>query len=213
MAINGEPTNTTGVTVAYKGRLLVECRTHGKASHAGMASENPIERTIEYYEKLRLIYPLHKNNFDSVILNITHIEAGSHNALNVVPETLDFEIDVRVPPSITPQKVADNFRKLAPANVTVKVLEGLPGVETDINHPICRSMISAIRDSGLHPRYVKKSGSADMNITVHSGIPTIAYGPGDSALDHTPNEVVLLTDYEKSIEIVKKTMKNLEKSF
>ncbi|MCX6772721.1 MAG: M20/M25/M40 family metallo-hydrolase [Candidatus Micrarchaeota archaeon] len=213
MAINGEPTNTTGVTVAYKGRLLVECRTHGKASHAGMASENPIERTIEYYQKLRSVYPLHKNNFDSVILNITHIEGGSRDALNVVPEKLDFEIDVRVPPSIPPKKVADTFRKLAPSNVTVKVLEGLPGVETSVNHPVCRSMIVAIRESGLHPRYVKKSGSADMNIAVHSGIPTVAYGSGDSSLDHTPNEVVLIKDYEKSIEIIKRTMKNLEKSF
>ena len=74
-------------------------------------------------------------------------------------------------------------------------------------------MISAIRDSGLHPRYVKKSGSADMNITVHSGIPTIAYGPGDSALDHTPNEVILLADYEKSIDVMKGAMERMKTGF
>ena len=213
MAINGEPSNTNGVTVAYKGRLVVECRTHGTASHAGMASENPIERTIEYYEKLRLIYPLHKNKFDNVILNLTHISAGSADALNVVPETLDFFIDVRVPPSLTPGKVADNFRKLAPQNVSVKVHESLPGVETDPNHPLCRSLVSAIRESGLHPRYVKKHGSADMNITAAAGIPTVAYGPGDSSLDHTPNEVILLSDYEKSVEILKTTIKKLNGKF
>lgn len=210
LAINGEPSNTTGITVAYKGRIVVECRTHGKASHAGMAAENPIERTIEYYEKLRLIYPLHKNNFDSVILNITHIEAGSHDALNVVPETLDFEIDVRIPPSVSPKEVADTFRKLAPRNVSVKVFESLPGVETPLNHSLCRSLVFAIRESGLHPRYVKKSGSADMNITMHAGIPTVAYGPGDSALDHTQNEVILLKDYEKAVEVVRRTMANLK---
>lgn len=213
MAINGEPSNTNGITIAYKGRLVVECRTHGKASHAGMASENPIERTIEYYEKIRAVFPLHKNNFDSVILNLTHISAGSADALNVVPETLDFYIDVRVPPSISTKEVMDVFRRLAPSSVSVTVHERLPGVETDINHPLCRSMVSAIREAGLHPRYVKKSGSADMNITMHAGIPTIAYGPGDSSLDHTPNEVVLLKDYEQAIEVMKKTMKNLEASF
>lgn len=212
MAINGEPSNTTGVTVAYKGRLVVECRTHGKASHAGMASENPIERTIEYYEKLRLIYPVHKNSFDNVILNLTHIAAGSKNAINVVPETLDFHIDVRIPPSISPGKVAENFRKLAPSNVSVIVHESLPGVETDINHPLCRAMVGALRESGLRPRYVKKHGSADMNITIHAGIPTIAYGPGDSSLDHTPNEFVLIRDYEKSIEVLKRAMVRLQKS-
>jgi [amino group carrier protein]-lysine/ornithine hydrolase len=213
MAINGEPSNTTGVTVAYKGRLVVECRTHGNASHAGMASENPIERTIEYYQKLRAAYPLHKNNFDSVILNVTQIHAGSRDALNVVPERLDFDIDVRIPPSLSPRKVAETFKQLAPGNVSVKVHESLPGVETDMNHPLCRAMVGAIRDSGLHPRYVKKSGSADMNITAHAGIPTIAYGPGDSALDHTPNEFVLLKDYEKSIEVLKRALASLEGAF
>ncbi|VVC01084.1 [LysW]-lysine/[LysW]-ornithine hydrolase [uncultured archaeon] len=213
MAINGEPSNTTGVTVAYKGRLVVECRTHGKASHAGMASENPIERTIEYYQRLREQYPLHKNNFDSVILNVTQIHAGSQDALNVVPETLDFDIDVRIPPSVSPKEVADSFRKLAPRNVSVEVHESLPGVETHVNHPLCRSLVSAIRDSGLRPRYVKKSGSADMNITAHAGVPTVAYGPGDSSLDHTPHEFVLLKDYESAIGIMKKALVNLKGAF
>lgn len=210
MAINGEPSNTNGVTIAYKGRLVVECRTHGAPSHAGMASENPIERTIEYYQKLRLIYPLHKNKFDNVILNLTHIAAGTPDALNVVPERLDFFIDVRVPPSITPGKVADTFRKLAPQNVEVKVHESIAGVETPMNHPLCRALVASIRESGLHPRYVKKSGSADMNITSSAGIPTVAYGPGDSSLDHTPNEVMLLSDYEKSVEILKGAMRGME---
>jgi len=213
MAINGEPSNTNGITIAYKGRLVVECRTHGKASHAGMASENPIERTIEYYEKIRAVFPLHKKNFDSVIFNLTHITAGSADALNVVPGTLDFYIDVRVPPSVSTKEVMDVFRRLAPAGVSVKVHESLPGVETNMNHPLCRAMVSAIRSAGLHPRYVKKSGSADMNITMHAGIPTIAYGPGDSSLDHTPNEVVLISDYLKSIEVMKKTIANLKPVF
>jgi len=210
MAINGEPSNTNGITVAYKGRIVVECITHGKPSHAGMVSENPIERTIEYYEKLRAIYPLHKRNFDSVILNLTHIKAGSRDSLNVVPEALNFDIDVRIPPSISNKEVVNNFKKLAPRNVEVKVHESLPGVQTDVNHPICRSMVAAIRSQGLTPRYVKKSGSADMNITSAAGIPTIAYGPGDSSLDHTPNEVILISDYEKAIKIMKSAISRLK---
>ncbi len=213
MAINGEPSNTNGVTIAYKGRLVVECRTQGKASHAGMASENPIERTIEYYEKLRAIYPLHKRNFDNVVINLTQISAGSKDALNVVPEAIDFVMDVRVPPSISNSEVISNFRKAAPHQVKVSVHESIAGVETDINHPLVRAMVSSIRQEGLQPRYVKKSGSADMNITSHAGIPTIAYGPGDSSLDHTPHEFILLKDYLQSIEIMKKTLLNLKGAF
>ena len=209
MAINGEPSNTNGITIAYKGRLVVECRTHGTPSHAGMASENPIEQTFEYYSRLRKQFPLHKNNFDSVIMNLTQIAGGSREALNVVPSALDFVIDVRVPPSIKNSEVTRTFRELAPSSVSVQVHENLPGVETDPNHPLCRAMVASMRECALSPRYVKKSGSADMNITIHAGIPTIAYGPGDSALDHTPNEVIDIADYEKSIAILKSAIANL----
>ncbi|MFA5929284.1 MAG: M20/M25/M40 family metallo-hydrolase [Candidatus Micrarchaeia archaeon] len=211
MAINGEPSNTNGITIAYKGRLVVECRTHGKSSHAGMASENPIERTIEYYQRLRATYPAHKNNFDSVIMNLTQIAGGSRDAINVVPATLDFVIDVRVPPSIRNSDVTRTFRSLAPSSVSVQVHESLPGVETDPNHALCRAMVASMRECALSPRYVKKSGSADMNITIHAGIPTIAYGPGDSALDHTPNEVIDIADYKRAIAVLKGAVKGMVK--
>jgi acetylornithine deacetylase/succinyl-diaminopimelate desuccinylase-like protein len=45
-----------------------------------------------------------------------------------------------------------------------------------------------------------------MNITVPLGIPTIAYGPGDPGLDHMDDESVLIDDYLKSIEVIKKAL-------
>lgn len=198
MAINGEPSNTSGITIAYKGRLVVSGRTHGKPLHAGIAAENPIERTFEFYTKVRQAYPL-RGRFESVIINLTSIQGGSPGAINVVPEAMDFVLDVRLPPSIKNASVMRKFRSLAPHSLSLRAQESITGVETDPNHPLCRAMVHGIREAGLAPRYVKKSGSADMNITSHAGIPTIAYGPGDSSLDHTPDEVILLSDYKKSI--------------
>jgi len=212
MAINGEPSNTNGITIAYKGRLVLACRTKGKALHAGMASENPIERTFEFYTKVRQAYPQH-SKFDSVIINLTNIHAGSSEAINVVPGAMDFVLDVRLPPSIKNASVVRKFRQLAPQAVSVSVQESISGVETDPNHPLCRAMVSSMRENGLTPRYVKKSGSADMNITTHAGIPTIAYGPGDSSLDHTPHEVIEIADYKKAIDVLKCATANLKSAF
>ena len=211
MAINGEPSNTNGITIAYKGRLVLACRTKGKALHAGMASENPIERTFEFYTKVRSAYPS-RSKFDSVIINLTNIHAGSADAINVVPENMDFVLDVRLPPSIKNASVVRKFRSLAPQNVALRVQESISGVETSPNHALCRAMVASMRENALAPRYVKKSGSADMNITTHAGIPTIAYGPGDSALDHTPNEVIEIADYKKSISVLKCAIANLAHS-
>jgi [amino group carrier protein]-lysine/ornithine hydrolase len=208
MAINGEPSSTNGITIAYKGRLVVQCRTHGKSVHAGMAAENPIERTFEFYTRIRQAYPQHVK-FDSVIINLTSINAGSPEAINVVPGVMDFVLDVRLPPSIKNASVMRKFRSLAPHAVTLSLRESLSGVETSPNHPLCRAMVSSMRDAGLVPRYVKKSGSADMNITCRAGIPTIAYGPGDSALDHTPDESIEIADYKKSIAVLNGAVKRL----
>jgi LysW-gamma-L-lysine carboxypeptidase len=42
--------------------------------------------------------------------------------------------------------------------------------------------------------------------------PIVAYGPGDSALDHTPNEHVSLDEYWRSIAIVEGMLRTFAKS-
>ena len=209
MAINGEPSNCEGVTIAYKGRILAECRTQGEAAHAGMNAENPIERTIEYYEKLRSHFPRH-HTFDSVIFNVTHIDYGKRESLNVIPAHLDFFIDARVPPSADMQKIIQFFKSSVPNGVNVKITEHFPGCEMQISHPLVRAMVAAVRSQGGAPKYLKKSGGADMNISMALGIPTIAYGPGDSKLDHTNKEFLHWKDYEFSIGVLKNLLQNLK---
>ncbi len=41
-----------------------------------------------------------------------------------------------------------------------------------------------------------------------AGIPTLAYGPGDSKLDHTDKEYLLWSDYEKAIEVLTHFLSN-----
>jgi LysW-gamma-L-lysine carboxypeptidase len=207
LALNGEPSNLTGVTLAYKGRILAECSTHGEAAHAGMKADNPIERTFEYYEKLREHFPRH-HTFDSVIFNITHIAYGSPDALNVIPGRLDFFIDVRVPPHRPLADIERLLKSSAPAGVQVKINESFAGCELSPNHPLARAMVAALRSAHLTPRYLKKSGSADMNLSMALGIPTIAYGPGDSKLDHTEHEYLTWADYEKAIEVLTHFLQN-----
>jgi LysW-gamma-L-lysine carboxypeptidase len=201
LALNGEPSNTDGLTIAYKGRILAECRSEGTPMHAGSHADNPIEKTVEYYEKLRHHFP-RNHAFDSVIFNITHVDYGRRDALNVIPGHLDFFMDVRVPPSKKVEDIIHLFKSSAPSGLKVSITESFAGCELSPNHPLARAMVAAIRSAGLTPRYLKKSGSADMNLSMAAGIPTIAYGPGDSKLDHTDVEYLAWADYEKAIEVL-----------
>ena len=39
--------------------------------------------------------------------------------------------------------------------------------------------------------------------------PILAYGPGDSALDHTPNEHVNLAEYWQAVQVLAQALRNL----
>jgi LysW-gamma-L-lysine carboxypeptidase len=58
------------------------------------------------------------------------------------------------------------------------------------------------------PRFVVKTGTADMNVVAPHWpeTPVLAYGPGDSNLDHTPNEHIDLNEYLRAIEVLKGTL-------
>jgi LysW-gamma-L-lysine carboxypeptidase len=38
--------------------------------------------------------------------------------------------------------------------------------------------------------------------------PTLAYGPGDSALDHTPQEHILVSEYQRAVRILAKVLQD-----
>ena len=68
---------------------------------------------------------------------------------------------------------------------------------------ITRAFRTAIREQGGTPRFKVKTGTSDMNVVAPDwNMPMLAYGPGDSALDHTPHEHVDLIEYEKAIAIL-----------
>jgi [amino group carrier protein]-lysine/ornithine hydrolase len=70
---------------------------------------------------------------------------------------------------------------------------------------LVRSFLSAIRmaDGSVQPGFVFKTGTSDMNVVAPVWrCPIVAYGPGDSTLDHTPNEHLSLHEYWRAVGIV-----------
>ena len=75
----------------------------------------------------------------------------------------------------------------------------------DRQNALVRSFLSAIRGAGtdVQPGFVLKTGTSDMNVVGPIWrCPIVAYGPGDSALDHTPHEHVLLDEYWRAIGVL-----------
>ena len=73
-----------------------------------------------------------------------------------------------------------------------------------------RSLLRAIRQAGGRPTFKKKTGTSDMCILGPAwGCPIAAYGPGDSRLDHTPDEHIVLDEYLRSVEVLTSALRQL----
>lgn len=75
-----------------------------------------------------------------------------------------------------------------------------------MEHPrtdLARVFRAAIRDEGGDPRLLRKTGTSDMNIYASAwDCPMVTYGPGDSELDHAPDERLDLDEFDRSIAVL-----------
>jgi LysW-gamma-L-lysine carboxypeptidase len=87
-----------------------------------------------------------------------------------------------------------------------------PAWQSDRNNTLVRSFLGAIRqvDPNERPGFVHKTGTSDMNVVGPIWrCPILAYGPGDSTLDHTPNEHISLDEYWRAVLVLEQALQNL----
>ena len=73
-----------------------------------------------------------------------------------------------------------------------------------------RAFLAAVRGQGGEPGCVVKTGTCDMNVTGPVWrCPMLAYGPGDSTLDHTPQEHVEIAEWQRGVAVLADTLRRL----
>jgi LysW-gamma-L-lysine carboxypeptidase len=80
----------------------------------------------------------------------------------------------------------------------------------DRSNSLVRSFLAGLRsvDASEKLGFVLKTGTSDMNVVAPIWkCPIVAYGPGDSALDHTPNEHLELDEYWKAVNVLEQTLR------
>ncbi len=82
---------------------------------------------------------------------------------------------------------------------------------SDRSNSLVRSFLGAVREvaPGTRPGFVVKTGTSDMNVVGPAWqCPILAYGPGDSSLDHTPNEHIHLDEYWLAVQVLEQALRN-----
>ena len=82
---------------------------------------------------------------------------------------------------------------------------------SDSRNDLVRCFLGAIReaDPDTRPGFVVKTGTSDMNVVGPAWqCPILAYGPGDSNLDHTPNEHIHLDEYWQAVQVLEQALRS-----
>lgn len=209
--IIGEPSGWDGITLGYKGRLLVEARAQRDSAHTAGPDASPADELFSWWKRVRAWVEAMNDGssriFDQVQASIRAISSQNDGLAEAAMMTAGF----RLPLAISPHEAEAAVRSCIDQSASHAPHLAFSGHErahaTDRSDPLVRLFSAAIRAAGAAPRPKLKTGTSDMNVVAPVWrCPIVAYGPGDSALDHTPNEHISLGEYLASIGVVRRVI-------
>lgn len=207
----GEPSSWQGITLGYKGRLLVRVRREKDNFHSAHHEPNAAEEIISYFVSIKAWAEAMNGGqgpFNQVQYNLRdfRIEHPDNRQL------AEMKFDLRLPPRLSVEEAIRHLSAYAPPILDLD----FSGREVPYVGPkdtaLTRALRIGIRQAGGQPVFKYKTGTSDMNIVApHWKVPMVAYGPGDSTLDHTPNEYVEIPEFLKAIEALRAALTWLAK--
>ena len=206
--IIGEPSQWDRITLGYKGRLLLDWHWRGPLAHSAGQALSGGERAVAYWQRA-LDYTNTFNadkeavfaRLDATLQAINTRENGAYGEASL---TAGF----RLPPTITPAEIEAALPAEDGATVSGRGHE--LAFVGDRDSALSRAFRGAIRAQNGTPRFVHKTGTSDMNVVGPVwNCPIVAYGPGDSSLDHTPEEHIDLDEYLRAIAVLTGALERL----
>ncbi len=220
-ALFGEPSGVENITIAYKGQiqLKINCRTETGHTSTPWLYDNALEKAYELWMKIKNNFPVNPDDsaFNAVSACLTRIVGGK--AVSVIPFDVEMYLDIRVPPPLTTSQVFESIcriieeYKAAHPKVAIKtaVEDTVEPFEVNKSSPLVHALSASVRKVLNKPAtLLRKTGTGDMNILGHAmNLPIVTYGPGDSHLDHTLEEHIVISEYLDSIQVYKETLLKL----
>ncbi|MDL5362867.1 [LysW]-lysine hydrolase [Halalkalicoccus sp. NIPERK01] len=232
--INGEPSGWDGITLGYRGMLAGTYVATSESGHTSRPEPNAIQHAIGWWSRVEERFAPDEDEewepvFERVTTKPVSVEGGTDPDGLSVSATLDGQF--RVPPSLTIEEVREMAEhelysssnrssgrgprdgELGPdtdAAGTVNWGRPIPPVMESPRTDLARAFRVAIRGEGGDPRLLRKTGTSDMNVYASAwDCPMVTYGPGDSDLDHAPDERLDLAEYDRSIAVLREVAKRL----
>jgi LysW-gamma-L-lysine carboxypeptidase len=211
-AIIGEPSRWDRITLGYKGSAWADVTVQRMMSHPASRNETAPEVAVAVWNRVQAWVEAFNEGrerlFDQVIPTLRGFSSSQGN----YSETATLQIGIRLPQDINPPDWYDQLRDIASKASAEFHPTGysIAAYRADRNSLLVRAFLGGIREAGGKPGFVVKTGTADLNIVAPVwGCPAVAYGPGDSSLDHTPDEHISLAAYNRAVIVLKAVLQRL----
>ena len=206
----GEPSGWEGLTLGYKGRLVAKVSIEKDNFHTAGEGQSAADDLTEGWFRVRE-WAAHQSGGQGIFGAVQVTLQALSSSGDGLTQRAQATIGLRLPPGLAPYQAEEALRA---------AYEGLgatltfTGHETAVRHPkdneLTRALRVAIRAQGGQPTFKVKTGTSDMNVVAELWpVPTLAYGPGDSALDHTPGERLSLSEYERAVAVLRAALTRL----
>ena len=137
----------------------------------------------------------------TVSFNPGVVRGGSK--INMVPDYAELELDMRVPPGVSPSQVINYLKSGLSDTADVEVLDTSEPNYTSPGELIVRLVHEGIeRVLGTTPKPIIVTGATDGRYFRARGIPTVVYGPGELAMAHAYNEYVTVDDLLRAHDVI-----------
>ena len=207
--IIGEPSGWEGITIGYKGMMSVDYQLTQPSGHGAGSQPTPAEQAVAFWNRLKS-YTEARNaglpgRFDTLDASLQ----GFVTSTDGLKDRASMNIALRVPPGFelsSVERAAETWQGTA----RLAFRSSYPPIRVGKNTPPVRALLRAIRAEGGKPRFKLKTGTSDMNLLGPAwGCPIVAFGPGDSALDHTPDEHIDLDEFRRAVGVLARTLEIL----
>jgi LysW-gamma-L-lysine carboxypeptidase len=211
----GEPSGWDRLTLGYKGRLLIEGRWQQPMAHSAGREAAVAERAVGFWNAIQRYCAAHNDGktllFDQLIPSLRAFNSGSDG----LTDWAELTIGVRLPPGLDPDALARDLEQHAEDKkpLLLRFRGGCPAYRADKNTPLVRAFLKGVRAAGGAPGFLLKTGTSDMNVVGPAWrCPILAYGPGDSGLDHTPDEHVPIAEYLRAIDVLEVALREVARA-
>ena len=204
-----EPSGWDALTVGYKGSLRLRYRLfvpvgHGAGPH-GSAGDQAIAFIRRVQDHASSVAPASTRTFERLDVRVLRFHAD-HDGFR---DTAALSLGFRLPPNFDVDAFKRDLERWGDG-AALRFEYADAAVRADKNTPVVRAFLEGIRAAGGTPRFKMKTGTSDMNILLPAwGCPALAYGPGDSTLDHTPDEAIDLEEFERGVDVLSHALRRL----